>query len=40
LRVALVPPLRGTAALQIREDHWSFDRDMEGVRSLGAVLDE
>src|SRR5262249_4784797 len=21
-----------------REDHWSFDQDLEGVRSLGAVL--
>jgi hypothetical protein len=30
--------LRGTAALQVRNDHRSFDRDLEGVRSLGAAL--
>src|SRR5262245_51753042 len=32
------PRLRGTAALQGREDHWSLDQDLEGLRSLGAVL--
>src|SRR5262249_20700519 len=33
-----VPRLRGTAALQVRNDHWSLDQDLEGVRPLGAVL--
>ena len=33
-----VPRLQGTAALQVREDPWSFDKDLEGVRSLGAAL--
>src|SRR6516162_3856096 len=32
------PRLRGTAALQVREDHWSLEQDLEGVRSRGAVL--
>jgi hypothetical protein len=22
----------------VRNDHWSFDQDLEGIRSLGAVL--
>jgi len=39
-----VPRLRGTATwtatLQVRNDHWSLDQDLEGVRSLGAVLDD
>ena len=29
---------RGLQPSKVREDHWSFDRDLEGVRSLGAVL--
>ena len=33
-----VPRLQGTAALQVREDHSSLDHNLEGVRSLGAVL--
>jgi len=33
-----VPRLRGTAALQVREDHWSLEQNLEGVRSRGAVL--
>ena len=36
----LLPRLQGTAALQIRNEHWSLDQDLEGVRSLGAVLDD
>ena len=36
----LLPRLQGTAALQIRNEHWSLDQGLEGVRSLGAVLDE
>jgi hypothetical protein len=24
----------------VRNDYWSFDQDLEGVRSLGAVLDD
>jgi len=40
---ANVGPSLGSAAardcsLQVREDHWSLDQDLEGVRSLGAVL--
>src|SRR6516225_9179680 len=35
-----VPRLQGTAALQARNDHRSFDLDLEGVRSLGAALDD
>ena len=33
-----VPRLQGTAALQVREDHWSVEQNLEGVRSRGAVL--
>jgi hypothetical protein len=35
-----VPRLKGTATLQVRSDHRSFDLDLEGVRSLGAALDD
>jgi rhodanese-related sulfurtransferase len=28
----------GPQPSKVREDHWSFDQDLEGVRSLGAVL--
>ena len=34
---------RGCKGLQpskVRNGHWSFDRDLEGVQSLGAVLAE
>jgi len=34
----------GTEAIppkqMVRNDYWSFDQDLEGVRSLGAVLDD
>jgi|SRR6516162_7998397 len=30
----------GPQPSKVREDHWSFDPDLEGVRSLGAVLDD
>ena len=33
----LVPRLQGTAALQVRNDYWGFDQDLEGARSVGAV---
>ena len=29
-------PSRGKQ--MVRNDHWAFDRDLEGVRSLGAAL--
>src|SRR6516162_6065550 len=35
-----VPRLQGTAALQARGDHRSFDLDLESARSLGATLDD
>ena len=28
----------GPQPSKVRKDHWSFDQDLEGVRSLGAVL--
>ena len=31
-------PSRGKQ--MVSNDYWSFDQDMEGVRSLGAVLDD
>ena len=30
----------GLQPSKIREDHWSFDQDLEGARSLGAALDD
>src|SRR5262245_8934312 len=31
---------RAKLQTMVRNDHWSFDPDLEGVRSLGAALDD
>jgi len=34
----LVRRLQGTAALQVRNEHWSLDQDLEGYANSVAIL--